>query len=134
MHLRLDRADVDDAALDHAQRFEEGVGDVEHAVKVDREDVVPVLGDRHRVAGDRVAPVDAGVVDQDRDIATFRNLGSCRPAGRAVGDIELHRRRLAACLGDETHRLLRAVRIGIEHDHASGPVVAAVVSEDAREA
>src|SRR5262249_16704532 len=48
------------------------MGHVEHAVEVDRHDVLPVLDHRFRLRGEGVAAVDAGIVDQDRDLADRR--------------------------------------------------------------
>src|SRR5579871_3799077 len=62
MHKGLDRGDVDDAALAGPQRIEEGVGDVEDAVEVDRHDILPVLQDGIGIGGETVAAVDAGIV------------------------------------------------------------------------
>jgi hypothetical protein len=113
MHERLDRADIDDPPLGRADLVEEGVGDVEHAVEIDRQDVVPVLGHGGGVAGDGIAPVDAGIVDQDRDVAALGDLGGGGLAGLPVGHVDLHGGRLAAGLGDELDGL--ASRLGIGH-------------------
>jgi hypothetical protein len=69
MHERLDRGDVDDAALGGAQRAQKGMRDVEHAIEVHRHDVLPILDYGIRIGGKRVAPIDAGIVDEDRDLA-----------------------------------------------------------------
>jgi hypothetical protein len=53
----------------------EGGRDIEHAIEIDRENIVPVLGHGSRVAGDRIAAVDAGVVDEDGDGAALGDLG-----------------------------------------------------------
>src|SRR5262249_58397909 len=66
---RLDRADVDDPAPGRAQLSEKGMGHVEHAVEVDRHDVLPVLDHRFGGRGESVAAVDAGIVDKHRDPA-----------------------------------------------------------------
>src|SRR3954447_10216050 len=67
MNERLDRADIDDAALVRAKRAEKGVRDVEHAGEVDRNHILPVLDHRLRGARHAVAPRDAGIVDEDGD-------------------------------------------------------------------
>jgi hypothetical protein len=46
-----------------------GMRDVEHAIEVHRHDVLPILDYGIRIGGKRVAPIDAGIVDEDRDLA-----------------------------------------------------------------
>ena len=80
---------------------EKGVRHVEDAVEIDRRDVLPVLDDGVCVGDERVAPVDAGIVDEDRDRAEL--VGDLRgdgTAGRMIGDVERKTFRLAAGVAD----------------------------------
>src|SRR5581483_4367910 len=74
---RLDRGDVDDTALAGAQGFEEGMRHVEHAIEIDGHDVVPVLDHGRRLAGKSVAAIDAGIVDENRDLADLLADAPC---------------------------------------------------------
>ena len=78
---------------------------VEDAVEVDRDHRLPVLGDGVRVGREGVAAGDAGIVDEDRDLAEL--LGDLRrhgAAGGAVGDVEREGLRLAAGVADQLAR------------------------------
>src|ERR1700733_5272907 len=89
MHKRLDRGDIHNPALRGAERVQECVLDIERNVPVDRHDVVPVPDQRIGIAGETVTPVDAGIVDQDRDRADLTcNLGSHGAAGLTIGNVE----------------------------------------------
>jgi hypothetical protein len=68
----LDRTDVDDPAPGRAELFQKGMCHVEHAMKVDRHDILLVLDHGLGIRGEGLAPVDAGIVDQDRDLAHLR--------------------------------------------------------------
>jgi len=94
------------------------MGHVEHAVEVDRHDVLPVLEHRFRVRGEGVAAVDAGIVDQDRDLADRRaDLRGNLAALVALGDVELQAQGLAAGSRDGLHRRGRRVAVGVEHSN-----------------
>ena len=54
------------------QRAQKGMRDVEHAIEVHRHDVLPILDHCIRIGGKCVAPIDAGIVDEDRDLAADR--------------------------------------------------------------
>jgi len=115
---RLDRADVDDPAPGRAQLCEKGMGHVEHAVEVDRHDVLPVLDHRFGGRGEGVAAVDAGIVDQDGDPADGRaDLRGNLAAFVALGHVEHEATGLAAGARDGLGGLSRAVAVGVEHDH-----------------
>ena len=89
MHERLDRSNIDDASLGRAQRSKKRMGHVESAVEIDRHDVLPVFYDGLGIPSERVAAVDAGIVDQDRDRSDlFVDLPGDRDAVLAPGDIE----------------------------------------------
>src|SRR5262249_12441561 len=98
---RLDRANIDDSPLGRAQLVEEGMRDVEHTIEIDRQNVVPILGDGCWFARERVAAIDACIIHEDRDVAGFRDLGCHLLASLAVRDIEPHRRCLTPRRGDE---------------------------------
>ena len=116
MHERLDRADIDDPPLGRADLVEEGMRDVEH-VEVDRQDVVPVLGHGCGVAGDRIAPVDAGIVDQDRYVAALGDLGGGGPAGLRSVTSSFTADALPPAF--VTRPTVGAVEVGIEDDDAA---------------
>ena len=119
MHEGLDRADIDDAALAGAQRLEEGVGDVEHAVDIDRHDVLPVLQHGSGIGGEGVAAVDAGIVDEDRDLPDLvRDLLCDGDAVLAFGDVELEAFRLAAGVADFLRGLGGGLLVDVEQHHA----------------
>ena len=44
---------------------------VEHAIEIDRHDVLPVFDHGVRISGEGVAAVDASIVDQDGNLADF---------------------------------------------------------------
>jgi hypothetical protein len=112
------RANVDDPSLGRTELVKEGVRDIEHAIQIDRQNIVPVLGHGSRVAGDRIAAVDAGVVDEDGDGAAVGDLGGRGLACPPVGNIELHRRCLPACCRDKTDGLLRTIEVEVQNDDA----------------
>jgi hypothetical protein len=90
----LDRTDVDDPAPGRAELFQKGMCHVEHAMKVDRHDILLVLDHGLGIRGEGLAPVDAGIVDQDRDLAFAAKACRIMPlAGR--GEVLLHH---ATCL------------------------------------
>src|SRR6516225_12040254 len=93
MNERLDRSDIDDSPLAGAQRLEERMRHVEDAVEIDRDDVFPILDHGRAVAGERVAAVDSGIVDEDGDTADLLGDASGdRNAILAAGDVELKAR------------------------------------------
>jgi hypothetical protein len=115
MHKRLDGSNIDDAALGRAKRFEEGMRYVEHAVEVDRDDIFPILDHGCGLAGKRVAAVDAGIVDQDRNAPDpFAHGSRDRDAILALGDIEAKTRGAAAFAADFFRGLLGGLLIDIE--------------------
>src|SRR4051794_10580291 len=69
MHEGLDGTDVDDPPFGRPELVQEGMCDIEHAVQIDRQDIVPVLRHRHWIAGDVITPIDSGVVDKDGDFS-----------------------------------------------------------------
>src|SRR5260370_7723398 len=68
MHERLDRGDIDDAPLGGPQGLEKRMRHIEDAIKIDRDDVFPILDDGRRSASHAVAAGDAGIFDQDRGL------------------------------------------------------------------
>ena len=119
MQERLDRADIDDAALAGAQRAEERMRHVEHAGEVDRDDVFPILDHGRVLAEHAVAPRDAGIVDEDRDRPDLvGHLFRHRDAGVAVGDVEGKTFRSAAGIEDCLRRLAGRRLVDVEHHHA----------------
>ena len=95
---------------------EKRVRDVEHAVEIDRHDVLPVLDHGVGIAGKAVAPVDAGIVDQDRDRADVAcDLGRDGAASRPIGDVEGEMLRLAAGVAGIRRRLGGRLAIDVEH-------------------
>jgi hypothetical protein len=91
---------------------------VEHAVEVDRHDVLPVLDHGAGLGGERVAAIDAGIVDQDRDVADLAgDSGRHDAAGVAVRDVECERMRLADAIEDLLGGLGCTVGIHVQHDH-----------------
>jgi len=129
MHEGLHRAEIDDAALAGAQLRQEGLRDVEHAIQIDRQHVLPVLGDHVGIAGEGVAPRDAGIVHQHRDAADpGLDLGRHRPAGGAVGDVEGEGGRLAARFDDASGGRLRRPAIDVEH--GDGCALARIAARD----
>src|SRR5262245_55250006 len=91
--------------------------DVEYAVEIDRHDVLPVLDDGIRIAGEGIAPVDAGVVDEDRHLADIAcDLRGGGAAGLAVRHVEFEMVRLTAGLADVGGRRGGRVAIDVERD------------------
>ena len=102
---------------------------VEGAVEVDGDDVVPILEHRRGLAGERVAAVDAGIVDQDRHRPELRgNAFGDRDAVLAPGDIEREARGLAAGLADFLRGLLG--RLGVDVDERDLRALAGVAGRD----
>ena len=101
-----------------AQLRQERLRDVEHAVEVDRHDVLPVLEEGVRIAGERIAPVDAGIVDQDGDAPDLGlDLFRHGHAVVAFGDVERVAFRLAAGGFDLPCGLGRRLAVDVErHD------------------
>jgi len=90
------------------------MNDIEHAVEIDRHDVLPVLADDVGIGGEGVAPGNAGIVDEDRDLVGFcRDVRSDGAAGGAIGDVEPEVVRLAAGLDDVGGRCGRRLAIDI---------------------
>ena len=94
------------------------MGDVEDAGEVDGDDVFPILDHRLGRAQHAVAPRDAGIVDQDRDLAdlfgdAFGDLDAvlafCYVQHKAFG--------LSACLADLLRRRRRCCFIKVEQRH-----------------
>ena len=100
-----------------AQRRKKSLRHVEGAVEVHRKRVGPVFGDGGRVAGKRIAPDDAGIVHQDRNLA--RRLGDFRRDGAAIaglGDIERETFGAAAFVADRARRLGRRFGVDVEEN------------------
>ena len=98
---------------------QEGVRDVEHAVEVDTQHLLPVLDDRLRIPGDGVAPVDAGIIDQDRDRTDLLvDERSNLAAAVALGHIEHQIFGLAAGFPDCRNGLRRSIAVDVEDDDA----------------
>ena len=77
----------------------------------------PVLDHGGLVARHRVAPVDAGVVDEDRDLADVaRDFGRRRIARCLVRDVERHHVDGAAVAADALGRDVGGSRIVVEND------------------
>jgi hypothetical protein len=96
---------------------EKGVRDIEHALEVDADDVLPILDHRFRRRGEGIAPVDAGVVHQDRDLADPRaDLGGDAAARHALGHIEPHARGRAPAVADDPLGLSRRGGVDVEND------------------
>ena len=94
---------------------EEGVRHVEHAVEIDRRDVLPVLEHGICIRNKRVAPVDAGIVDEDRNRTDFfADLRGDRAAGRVIGHVERKILRLAARVADFGGRARRCLAVDVE--------------------
>ena len=90
---------------------------VHHAEEVDRHDVLPVLKEGVGIAGEGIAPVDAGVVHEDRHAAHFRFNFLCHgDAVVAAGDVEHVACRLAARGLDLGRGHGRRLAIDVEHD------------------
>jgi hypothetical protein len=89
--------------------------DVEQAVEVHRHDVLPVLDHGIGIARKTVAPVDAGIVDQDRDRADLA-CDLCRDlaASNSITDVEGEILRLAAGVTDIGRRLRGGIRVDVE--------------------
>src|SRR3974390_643683 len=118
MDERLDRSNVDDAPLAGAQRFEERMRHVEDAVEIDRDDVFPVLDHGRAVACKRIAAVDAGIVDQDRDAPDL--LGDApgdRNAVLAPPDVELKALCEPAGLANFLRGRFGRLRVDVEQRH-----------------
>ena len=92
--------------------------DVEDAVEIDGEDVVPVLGHGCRVAGNMVAAVDARVIDQDREVTVPANFRGDLLACVAVCHIEFHGRSFAPGRRNECNGFICAFKVDVEHDDA----------------
>jgi hypothetical protein len=91
------------------------VRDVEQAIKIDRHDVLPILDHGVRLSGKGVAPVDAGIVDQDRDLADFaRHFRRDVAARQPVGDVEREGLRPATVGVDVGYGLGRGLAVDIE--------------------
>src|SRR5258708_11162644 len=69
MHERLDRGDIDDAPLGGPQGLEKRMRHIEDAIKIDRDDVFPILDDGRRSASHAVAAGEVRIVYPDRDPA-----------------------------------------------------------------
>ena len=108
--------------------------DVEHAIEVHRHDVLPILDHCIRIGGKCVAPIDAGIVDEDRDLADKAgDLRGDGAAGHSIGDVELEVLCLATGITnircrrggpltiDVQHRDLRALAGIAERDGAADP-------------
>jgi len=90
--------------------------DIESAVEIYRQDVLPILDHGLGIGGKGVAPVDAGIVDQDRDRADVAcDLRRDCAASHPIGDIEDKMLRLAAGITDIRRRLRRRLAIDVEH-------------------
>src|SRR4051794_11297302 len=97
MHKGLDRADIDNASPAREQRLQERVRDVEGAVQVDRDDVLPIFQDGIGIGSEGVAAVDSGIVDQYRNLSDlFRDLLRDSDTVLAPGHVERKTFRLAA--------------------------------------
>ena len=92
--------------------------DVEDAGEVDRDDVFPVLDDGVGRAQHAVAADDAGIVDEDRDLADLvGDLLRHRDAVLASGDIERKALGLAAGVADFLRGFRRGFLVHVEqHD------------------
>jgi hypothetical protein len=111
----LDRTDVDDPAPGRAELFQKGMCHVEHAMEVDRHDVLPVLDHGLGIRGEGIAPVDAGIVDQDRDLAHLRaDARSNLAAPVVLGHVEYEAARFAAGSCDGLGGFGRRVAIDVE--------------------
>ena len=98
------------------KRAEKGVRHVEHAIEIDRHDVLPVLDDGVRIGSEGVAAIDAGIVDEDRDLADLAcDLGGGDAAGGSVGDVEREVLRLAAGFADVRGRCRGRLAIDVQH-------------------
>src|SRR5581483_6365786 len=117
MHERLDGRDVDDAPFASAQGLEEGMRHVEHADEIDRDDVFPVLDDGRSLAGKGVAAIDAGIVDEDRDLPDlFADELRDINAVVALRDVEPVTGSPATRATNIFRSFLRRLRIDIEED------------------
>ena len=91
--------------------------------------VLPVLDHGVGVASERVAAVDAGIVDEDRDLADLAcDLRRHHAAGVAVADVEREGLRLAAGFADVRGRFGRRLAIDVERGH--GRALAGVAERD----
>jgi len=98
------------------QGAEKGVRHVEHAIEVHRHDLLPILDHGVGIASERVAPVDAGIVDQDRGLTEAAcDSGGDDAAGVAVADVEREGMRLAAGFGNVRRGFGSPVAIDVEH-------------------
>ena len=96
--------------------LEKRVRHVEQAIEVHRHDVLPILDHRVRFSGKGVAPVDAGIVDQDRDRTDIaRDLCRDVAASHPIRDVERKVLRLAAGATDIRRRLGRRLAVDVEH-------------------
>jgi hypothetical protein len=68
MHEGLNRANIDDAAFAGPQGLEKRIGDIKNLGKIVRDDLFPVVDHGKRCAQHAIAPRDAGIVDQDRNL------------------------------------------------------------------
>ena len=91
---------------------------VEDAGEVDRDDVFPIVDHGFRRAQHAVAAGDAGIVDQDRDLADFvGDLFRRRDAVVAPGDVEQQALGLAAGVADFLCHVGRRLLVDVEqHD------------------
>src|SRR5262245_57706794 len=106
MHEGLNRGDIDDPPSGLAQWLEKGVRDIEYTIKVDGHDVLPILEDRGGLRGKGIAAVDAGVIDEDRDLANgFGDVRRHAAAGLGHADIEPETPGRAAGTFDRGRRL-----------------------------
>jgi hypothetical protein len=98
------------------RKAEKGVRHVEHAIEVHRHDLLPILDHGVGIASERVAPVDAGIVDQDRGLTEAAcDSGGDDAAGVAVADVEREGMRLAAGFGNVRRGFGSPVAIDVEH-------------------
>jgi len=91
------------------------MGHVEDAGEVDRDDVFPILDYSFRRTKHAVAPRDAGIVDQDRDLSDLAgDLLGDGDAVRAPGHVERKTLRLAVGIANFPRRLGRRLLVRIK--------------------
>ena len=92
---------------------------IEDAGEVDRDDVFPIVDHGFGRAQHAVAAGDAGIVDQDRDLADFfGDAPGHRDAVVAFGDVEQEALRLAAGVADFAGHAGRRLLVHVEQHHA----------------
>ncbi len=101
-----------------AQRLQQRMRDVEDAVEIDRHDVLPVLQHRIGIRGEGIAAVDAGIVDQDRDLTDLaRDLLGDREAILALRHVERETLGFTAGTADLAGRVACGLGVDVEqHD------------------